>query len=139
MRLVEIFTEYVPVVNGKGQMGRYDQKFIIEKKPNPKILTVEDLENYVRNLQRRYPRNQFYLRKTKYMDKTFYVITRKSYIKTEDGRRKWVKERIPIYFDLENQKFYVPESYLKRMPKLANYIIMVTLGALGISQSKYIG
>ena len=56
----------------------------------------------------------------------------------EDGKRVRVRDRIPIYVDLERQEFYVPQSYLRRRKKLANYIIMRTLGTLGVSRMRYI-
>lgn len=139
MKLVEIFKEHEPIVNGRSFMGKYRAKYKIVPRRHRNFLTVEDLEKYVKRLQERYPNRDFYLRKTKYKGKVYYVITRKSYKKMPDGTRKWVKDRIPIYFDLEKQRYYVPESYIKRTPRLANYLIMVTLGALGISQSKYLG
>lgn len=48
------------------------------------------------------------------------------------------KDVVPIYFDLENQKIFVPKSYVKSKPKLVNYILMRTLGALGLTTTKYI-
>jgi len=54
-------------------------------------------------------------------------------------KRKRIKDRVPIYFDLEAQRFYVPHTYVETQPKLVNYICMVTLGALGVSQSRYVG
>jgi hypothetical protein len=79
---------------------------------------------YVNSLQQRYPNHNFYLRRWR----NYHIITRKG---------KYVKGRVSIYIDLEKQAFYIPKSYLQKNPKLANYIIMVTLGALGVSQSKH--
>ena len=47
------------------------------------------------------------------------------------------KDAIPIYFDLENQKIYVPKTYMDKKPKLVNYILMRTLGALGLTKIRY--
>jgi len=47
------------------------------------------------------------------------------------------KDAIPIYFDLENQKIYVPKTYMDKKPKLVNYILMRTLGALGLTKTRY--
>jgi len=49
------------------------------------------------------------------------------------------KDAIPIYVDLSKQRFFVPESHVKRKRRLVNYIIMITLGSLGVSQSQYLG
>jgi len=124
MQLVELFEEYTPTVRGKAQNSRYLAIYKIVKKANPKIVTEQDLEEYVTSLQQRYPNHNFYLRRYR----NLYVITR---------RGKWIKDRVSIYVDLEKQAFYVPKSYIEKNPKLANYIIMVTLGALGVSQSKH--
>jgi len=47
------------------------------------------------------------------------------------------KDAIPIYFDLQNQRIYVPKTYMDKKPKLANYILMRTLGALGLTKTRY--
>jgi hypothetical protein len=124
MRLVEIFKEYTPKVNGKALKGRYEAIYRIERKTNPKTVTEDDLVKYVNSLQQRYPNHNFYLRRWR----NYHIITRKG---------KYVKGRVSIYIDLEKQAFYIPKSSLEKNPKLANYIIMVTLGALGVSQSKH--
>ena len=139
MRLVKIFDEHIPTVRGKGNFGRYDQLFEVVKKPNPRRVTFEDLAEYVFNLKERYPNENFQLREVELNGRKFYVIDKKSWKKLPDGRRIRVRNRIPIYVDLQNQEFFVPESYLKKQKRLANYIIMRTLGALGISTVKYIG
>jgi hypothetical protein len=124
LRLVEIFAEHVPVVRGKSNRGRYDAVFRVERKSNAKTVTADDLVSYVRRLQERYPQHRFYLRRYK----NFYVITRKG---------KYLRDRVSIYVDVGSQRFYVPRSALERNEKLANYVVMVTLGALGVSQSRY--
>jgi len=138
-RLVKIFDEHVPVVRGKGQFGRYNQLFEVVKKRNPKKLTLEDLAEYVFNLKERYPDRGFQLREVELDGRKFYVIDKKSWRKLPNGRRVRVRDRIPIYVDLERQEFYVPQSYLKRRKRLTNYIIMRTLGTLGVSTVRYVG
>jgi len=165
MKLQQVFTDFRIVVRGKGQMGRYPQTFIVQPRKRPKTLTLEHLENYVQRLAVRYPQRNFDLKKIRLRDphekaehekwikyyqtkpfksvidrlmaqrhaeeleklprKTFHIITQKA------------SPKVPIYVDLETQTFYVPKTYLKRKRKLVNYILMRTLGALGISQSKY--
>lgn len=139
MKLLEVFRDFEVVVRGGSQYGKYPAYFKVVPRENPRRLTVEDLRKYVEGLQKRYPNRNFYLRRTSVRGKEFYCITRKSYRVGEDGRRHRVRDRVPIYVDLEEQKFYVPRSYVERQPKLTNYIVMVTLGALGVSQSKYMG
>ena len=124
MQLVELFKDYTPIVRGKALNSRYEAVYRIERKANPKTVTEEDLIKYVNSLQQRYPNHNFYLRRWR----NYHIITRKG---------KYVKDRVSIYIDLEKQAFYVPKHCIEKNPKLANYIIMVTLGALGVSQSKH--
>ena len=129
LKLIEIFEEHTPIVQGGSQYGRYKANFIIEKKLNPPKITVKDLTDYIQRLKQRYPNEGFYLSKITWKNKTLHVIGKR--------KRKGVTGRVLIYFDLENQKFYVDKRDLEKNERLANYIIMVTLGSLGISQSKY--
>jgi len=138
-KLVKIFDEYTPTVRGKGNFGRYDQLFEVVKKPNPRRVTFEDLAEYVFNLKERYPSENFQLREVELNGRKFYVIDKKSRKKLPDGRVVRVNDRVPIYIDLERQEFYVPKWYLKNRRRLANYIIMRTLGKLGVSRVRYIG
>lgn len=127
--LREIFTQHTPIVEGGSQHGRYRCLFRIERRQNPNIVTLQKLMEYVDNLNRRYPNEKFYLKKINYKTEKLYILAKRKN-KTEIGR-------IPIYFNLEKQAFYIEKETLQRNPKLANYIIMTTLGALGVSQSKY--
>ena len=129
LQLTEIFEEYTPIVEGGSQYGRYKASFIIQKRPNPKHITEQDLKKHLANLKNRYPNEGFYLRKTTWRNRKLHVLAKK--------KKPHVKGRIPIYFDLTNQKFYVEKKDLEKQPKLTNYIIMVTLGSLGVSQSRY--
>jgi hypothetical protein len=129
LRLVEIFEEHTPIVKGGSQYGRYQADYIIEKKPNPPQLTETELGIYVEKLQHKYPNEGFYMRKLTWKGKTLHVIAK--------CKNHHAQGRIPLYFDLQNQKYYIDKRDLQKNEKLANYIIMVTLGSLGISQSKY--
>jgi len=165
MKLQQVFTDFPILVKGKGQMGRYPQTFIVRPRKHPKTVTLEDLENYVQRLAVRYPERNFDLKEIHLRDpaeeadhkkwikyyrtklfrtpidtlmpqrhsqdleklprKPFHIITQKA------------SPRVPIYVCLETQTFYVPKTYLKRKRRLTNYILMRTLGARGVSQSKY--
>jgi len=125
LQLVEIFEEYTPVIKGGSQYGRYQANYIIAKKKNPKIITESVLQEYLEKLKLKYGSEHFYIRKVIWKNKVLFVLD-----KLGNGR-------VPIYFDITNQKFYIDKKYLETQPKLTNYIIMVTLGSLGISQSKY--
>jgi hypothetical protein len=113
MRLVKIFAEYDDItIVGKSNHSRYDALYKVVRVPDAKV-TLEKIQEYVRSLQERFPDKNFMLKEVKVDGRRFYVITKKSYIKTPDGKKKIVKDRIPIYIDIENQEFYIPESYIK--------------------------
>ena len=134
LRLVEIFREYnvyvvsKQVVRGKGERvyGERHVMYQIVPKPHPKQVTLESLKDYVQRLVMHHPEEGFKLARVG----QYYVITK--------DKTNSTKPNVPIYFDLRNQKFYVEKTSLKN-PALTNYIIMRTLGALGVSQSKYVG
>jgi len=138
MRLIRIFDDYNDItILGKSNHSRYDALYRVVRKPDARV-TLEELQQYVRSLQQRYPDKNFMLKEVKMDGRRFYVITKKSYMRTPDGRKKIIKDRIPIYIDVENQEFYIPESYVRYSRKLANYVIMRVLGALGVAKVKYV-
>ena len=136
-RLVEIFREHIVEVRstqrvqGRGGKvyGERDVLYRIMPKENPKTVTVEDLEKYVAKLNMHHPEEGFTLKKVKIRGREMFVITKNS---TNSN-----KPNVPIYFDIKNQKFYIEKESTEE-PEIANYIIMRTLGALGVSQSKYL-
>jgi len=128
VRLIEVFKDFEIIVDGASNKSRYRYPMKVEKKKDAPTLKVEDLERYVDGLRARFPEKDFVLIKGNVEGKEYYVITKTPRHKSKDY--------VPIYFDLEEQRFFVPEYYLKDRPKLVNYIVMVTLGSLGISQTK---
>jgi hypothetical protein len=126
--LRKIFDDYEVIIEGKGQFGRYDQLFKLTRKPDTQI-TLDLLQKYVTQLQQKHPQRGFRLKKRG----KFHIIDQTLY--REDGKRK--QDRIPIYFNIETQEIFVPDSYIERKPRLANYILTRTLGALGIAKVKY--
>lgn len=134
--LVEVFREYKDIlIKGVSGFRRSPATFKLVRTSGE--ITLEKLQKYVESLQTKYPDRQFMLKAVNYRGRTLYVVTRKSYIK-ENGRIKVVKDRVPIYFDLDRQKVYVPKSYIEKSRKLANYILMRTLGTLGVAKVKYV-
>ncbi|MEM7817886.1 MAG: hypothetical protein QXP52_00140 [Candidatus Aenigmatarchaeota archaeon] len=126
-QLVEVFKDYEIIVPSRLKEGKYTRLYKIVKKNNPKKITLEDLKNFVKKLNERYPEEGFCLIK----QKDLYIIT-----KNNEHRKL---NFVPIYFDLKNQKIFIEKEYAEKEKRLTNYILMRTLGALGISQSKYIG
>jgi len=137
VELLEVFKDFKVYILGGSQFGRYRALYELVPSPNPKPITVDSLEAYVRRLQSRYPDGGFKLDVKRIGSQTFYIVNKKSYVKTPDGRKRMVRDRVPIYFDLEAQKVYVPRWYVKNRRRLASYILMRTLGALGYATVKY--
>jgi len=137
VKLLEVFRDFKIYVRGGSYHSRYNAMYRVVPRKEPKKVTVEDLSRYVEELQMKHPDSNFYLRTVKVDGRTMYVITRKSYEKLPDGRRKRVYKRIPIYVDVENQKFYVPKTYIERKYKLACYVLMKVLGRLGVSTVEF--
>ena len=138
MRLLNVFEDIEIIVRGKSCMGRYDATYQLVRRGDAKRVTLEDLEKYVENLRQRYPERGFKLRIAKFKGKTYYVIDQDVYERKRGRRKRKKKDRVPIYFDLERQEVYIPESYWRTNQRLAAYILMRTLGALGISTVKYV-
>lgn len=132
-KLVKIFDEYDDIlISGKAYKSKYNAIFKLQRK-NDATLDFEKIQSYVENLKQKYPEAGFTLKQLNINGKLFYVITKKSII---NGKR--VKDRVPIYIDLNNQEFYVPKSYIVRSKKLTNYILMRVLGTLGVATVKYL-
>jgi len=127
-RLLKIFKEYDVQIKGKGQFGRYTQLFILKPIEGQQI-TLEKLQDHVCILQQKYPQRGFRLKKRG----KYYIIDQTLY--REDGKRK--QDRVPVYFNLDTQEIMVPWSYIVRKPKLVNYILLRTLGALKLAKPKY--
>jgi len=131
--LVEIFKDFdVEVISTtrkqyKRKEGYKERavRFYIVKRADAKKVTLDDLKKYAEELRSKYPEEQFVVEQ----EGNFYVLTKKS------GK----KPTIPIYFDLENQRFFVRKDDVLNNRSLTNYLIMVTLGALGVSTNKYGG
>jgi len=129
LSLIEIFNEYTPTITKPCSTGAYRATYLILKKPDSPTITLENLKQYLEALKQKYPDQKFYLTTAKYQGKTLYKLSKK--------RNPSDKPRVPLYFDLQNQKYYIEKQTLQKQPKLTNYIIMRTLGTLGITQHKY--
>jgi len=68
------------------------------------------------------------------------ILTQK--LKKLRRRVKKKKDVVSLYFMVKDGQLtgrvFVPETYVKTRPKLVNYICMITLGSLGITQSRYV-
>lgn len=136
-RLVKVFDEYDDIIiKGKAFNNRYDALYRLVKKPDVNI-DLDKLKEYVDGLQKKYPLHNFQLKTVRIGKKLFYVISRKSYA-IIDGKKVKVKERVPIYIDLDAQEFYIPKSYITKNRKLTNYILFRTLGSLGVAKIQYV-
>lgn len=131
LRLVEVFEEHRPMVEGGSYRGRYACDYEVVRRPDARRLTVEDLEAYVRRLNELAPGEGFTLRAVKWRGRRIHVVTKSS------SQPRW--PTIPLFFDLAGQRFYVREQDLRERPRLTDYVVMRSLGMLGVSQSRYAG
>lgn len=137
MRLLEVFKDFDILLRGKANFGKYNGTFLLVRRPNPKKITEQDLSKYVARLQQRFPERKFQVKVRKYRGKVYHIVDQDIWVRRRGRRRKRKKDRVPIFFDLEEQKIYVPESFVKRNKRLVGYILMRTLGTLGVSTVKW--
>lgn len=126
---VDMYVEHTSVGKGGKVYGKRITHYRIVPRENPKKVTLKDLEEYVKNLDSHHPEEGFCLETTKIGGKKYYVITKKNQTSKNPT--------VPIYFDLSNQRFFIEKNSLKN-PLATNYIVMITLGSLGVTQSKYV-
>ena len=114
---------------------------VVENLDRPQI-TREDLERFFAGFKERMRKKYgdeiaelFYLKERKYMGRIYLVFSRKN-VKLSDPR---LRKRISLYFDLEKQRVYIPASYIKKAPRLVNFILLRTLGELGLVKKEYQG
>ena len=131
VELLEVFRDHIVEVEYREKSGKYRILYEIVPKKQPATLTEETLRNYIDRLASKYPEEGFTLEKVKMSKRTYHVMTKVG------ERAKF--SNVPIYFDIDNQKIFVPKECVENNEKLTNYILMRTLGALGITQSKYLG
>ena len=139
MKLLEVFKDFDIKLRGKSNFGRYEGEYLLVKKASPKVVTEQDLARYVAKLQQKFPERKFQLKIRKYKGVTYYIIDQDIWIRQRGRRKQRKKDRVPIFFDVEEQKIYVPKSFVDRNKRLVGYILMRTLGALGISTVKWAG
>jgi hypothetical protein len=132
LRLIQVFKEHKPIITGGSQHGRYKADFQLVRTRNK--IELEKIKEYVRQLNQKFPNERFYVRKIKYKNTTLYVLAKpKKNDRPENGRK-----RIPIYFDIKNQKVYVEEKDIQNYPRLVNYLLMRALGSIGVAKVKYL-
>jgi len=139
MKLLEVFKDFEVKLRGKSNFGRYEGEYILVKKPTPKRVTPQDLAKYAARLQKKFPERKFQLKIRKYKGVTYYIIDQDVWVRRRGRRKTRKKDRVPIYFDVEEQKVYVPRTFVEKNLRLVGYILMRTLGALGISTVKWVG
>ena len=136
--LLEVWKDFKPYVYGGSRHGLYKALFeIVPVQPKTPV-TLEMLEDYVHELAVRYPERQFYGDIITIEGRKYFVMGQATTKK--DGSR--VKDRLNIYFLLndryEVESVFIPKSSLERQRRLTNYLLMRTLGKLGMCRSKYV-
>jgi len=114
-------------------------------------VSPEEINAYVFSLQRRFPDRGyrlinhtvkewgFYLRmrrKSKVMVRPVRYLRRVRHFLVIRKRPKHPKD-VPLYYELTTGLWFVPASYLRKARRLAMFIIATTLGALGVSQTRW--
>ena len=138
MKLLEVFKDFDVLIRGKSNFGRYDGMYLLVKKGTEKKITVEDLKKYIQRLQQKYPERGFQLKIRKYKGKVYHIVDQDIYVRQRGRKKKRKKDRVPIFFDLEEQRVFVPKSFWEHNKRLVGYLLMRTLGALGISTVKWV-
>jgi len=139
MQLLEVFKDFEVIVKGRLGSPQYKGDFLLVRKNNSEFPTLQDLENYVARLQRKFPNRRFQVKVRKYKGKVYYIVDQDIWVRQRGRRKQRKKDRVPIFFDFEEQKVFIPKSFWERNKRLVGYILMRTLGSLGISTVKYIG
>jgi len=147
MKLVDVFRVLLPFEiqdkarsrNGKKEYVR--THLVVENLDRPKI-TREGLEQFFAGFKERIRKKYgdeiaelFYLKEKKYKGRIYFVFSRRN-VKIADPR---LRKRISLYFDLEKQRVYIPASYIKKAPRLVNFVLLRTLGELGLVKKEYQG
>jgi len=80
LELQEVFKDFDITVRSWTYRPKYTTTRLIVPKDYPKIVTLEDLENYVQRLAERYPERNFNLKKIRLRDPA-----------QEANHRKWIR------------------------------------------------
>jgi hypothetical protein len=97
---------------------KYKSLQYFDLRERPLKVTKEEFENYAKQLKEKYPR--FIIRERLIKGKKFIIVQGEA-----NGKRT-----MPLYYCLEEQKLYVPTSWLRRRKRLRNYILFRALGTL---------
>jgi len=114
-------------------------------------VSPEEIDAYVFRLQQRYPDRGYRVVPVTVKEWGFCLRTRRKSkvmfrpVRCLRGRRRFLVIRkrpghpkdVPLYYEVKTGTWFVPSSYLRRARRLAMFIIMVTLGALGVSQTRW--
>jgi|YelNatPaOPRAMG01_1025707.scaffolds.fasta_scaffold54380_3 hypothetical protein len=147
MKLVDVFRVLLPFeiqdkARSRDGKKEYIRTHLVVENLDRQKITKEDLEQFFVRFKERIKKKYgdeiaelFYLKERKYMGRIYLVFSRKN-VKIADPR---LRKRISLYFDLEKQRVYIPASYIKKAPRLVNFILLRTLGELGLVKKEYQG
>lgn len=130
LKLLEPFKDFEIELKGRGFHSRYEQLFRAVPRPSRPTITLQDLQQYVEELQRRYPERCFMLRHEVVDGREYWVLTQQGVGKKKDA--------ISIYFDLASQKIMIPAFYWRNRRKLARFILHRIMGRFGWIETKYV-
>jgi hypothetical protein len=130
LKLLEPFRDFEIELKGRGYHSKYEQLFRAVPKPSRPIITLQDLQQYVEELQARYPERGFTLRHLVVDGREYWVLTQQGV-----GRKR---DAISIYFDLASQRIMIPAFYWRNRRKLARFILHRIMGRFGWIETKYV-
>jgi hypothetical protein len=137
VKLLQVFRDIELTYTAKSRGARRDDTYYRRYRVVPlrghDPLTLEKLEEYLKNLQERFPDRGFYLKEKIIDGRRFYILSQKT--RNPDGKKK--KDVVSIYFDLAFQRVYVPYSYWRNNKRLTTFILHRVLGALGLATTKH--
>jgi len=130
LKLLEPFKDFELILRGRGYHSKYEQLFRAVPKPSRPTITLQDLQQYVEELQARYPERGFTLRHEVVNGHEYWVLTQQGVGKKKDA--------ISIYFDLASQRIMIPSYYWRNRRKLARFILHRIMGRFGWIETKYV-
>lgn len=126
MKLLEVGKDIQIIRNFVTHKGRYKRVMHIGLREEKADISEYDFSYFAYYLQQKYPDKDYRWAKRKIGGKTYLVLR----------RGKYSYKSVPLYYCMNDGKFYVPASYVSREPRLTSTMLDITLGYLGVPLRK---
>lgn len=123
LKLLEVGSDFKIEREFTTHGGKYRRRAFIDLKDNTNYISDSELVAFVKTLQERYPDKGYRFTVRKYGDRVFYVIRR---------GKGYSYKNVPLYYSPSDGKFYVPQSYAVREPRLTSAMLDINLTELGV-------